>query len=249
MPYRLDHLNPPGLLQPQAAAHRRSATSPHVKWNTPRLRNLTRNCQTLHNSSVYESSRPPLHAERPTVGYPQPHPGVKPIPAGRLDPAVVLDSTPVAQLAVDNAIGKSTVDDYLAEGFTVLAARAPKLESALLAATMAGHSHISIDVEKSACVKYASAVTHSSSEAPSGEVTVNEQGRVTIPAQVRRAAGIETGVPLVVYVEDGRIVIETREQLADRIRRDVAAAWVGEGSVVDELIADRRAEAAREDSP
>jgi hypothetical protein len=54
-------------------------------------------------------------------------------------------------------------------------------------------------------------------------------------------------MPLVVYVEDGRIVIETREQLANRIRRDVAAAWTGAGSVVDELIADRRAEAARED--
>ena len=90
-------------------------------------------------------------------------------------------------------------------------------------------------------------MTHSTSEQPYGDATVNEQGRVTIPAQVRRAAGIEAGTPLVVYVEDGRIVIETREQLADRLRRDVAAGWVGEGSVVDELIADRRADAARED--
>ncbi len=70
---------------------------------------------------------------------------------------------------------------------------------------------------------------------------------MTIPAQVRRAVGIDVGMPLVIYVEDGRIVIETREQLAHRIRRDVAAAWTGAGSVVDELIADRRAEAARED--
>jgi bifunctional DNA-binding transcriptional regulator/antitoxin component of YhaV-PrlF toxin-antitoxin module len=70
---------------------------------------------------------------------------------------------------------------------------------------------------------------------------------VTIPVQVRRAAGIEAGVPLVAYVEDGRVVIETREQLADRIRRDVAATWTGTGPVVDELIADRRAEAAHED--
>ncbi|MGH4024743.1 MAG: AbrB/MazE/SpoVT family DNA-binding domain-containing protein [Pseudonocardiaceae bacterium] len=90
-------------------------------------------------------------------------------------------------------------------------------------------------------------MTQSASEPPRGDVTVNEQGRVTIPAQVRRAAGIEAGMPLVVYVEDGRIVIETREQLAERIRRDVAATWTGEGSVVDELIADRRAEAAREE--
>jgi AbrB family looped-hinge helix DNA binding protein len=68
---------------------------------------------------------------------------------------------------------------------------------------------------------------------------------VTIPAQIRRAAGIEAGTPLVMYVEDGRIVLETREQLAERIRRDVAAVWTGEGSVVNELIAERRAEAAR----
>jgi hypothetical protein len=49
------------------------------------------------------------------------------------------------------------------------------------------------------------------------------------------------------YVEDGRVVLETREQLVERIRRDVAASWTGEGSVVDELIADRRGEAAREE--
>ncbi|MEO7195517.1 MAG: AbrB/MazE/SpoVT family DNA-binding domain-containing protein [Pseudonocardiaceae bacterium] len=90
-------------------------------------------------------------------------------------------------------------------------------------------------------------MTHVPPECPGAEVSVNNQGRVTIPAQVRRAAGIKTGVPLVVYVEDGRVVIETREQLADRIRRDVAATWTGAGSVVDELISDRRADAARED--
>jgi DDE superfamily endonuclease len=56
-----------------------------------------------------------------------------------------LDGTRVAQLAVDNGIGKSTVYDYLHEGVTVLAARAPRLESALLAAKVAGHGHISID--------------------------------------------------------------------------------------------------------
>lgn len=37
------------------------------------------------------------------------------------------------------------------------------------------------------------------------------------------------------------MISETREQPAARLRRDVAASWVGEGSVVDELIADRRA--------
>jgi hypothetical protein len=56
-----------------------------------------------------------------------------------------LDGTRMAQLAADNGIGKSTVYSYLHEGIDVLAARAPKVESALLAAKMAGYEHVSID--------------------------------------------------------------------------------------------------------
>lgn len=56
-----------------------------------------------------------------------------------------LDDTRVGQLATDNHISKSTAYDYQHEGIKVLAARAPKLESALLAAKLAGHEHISID--------------------------------------------------------------------------------------------------------
>jgi hypothetical protein len=40
-------------------------------------------------------------------------------------------------------------------------------------------------------------------------------------------------------------VVETRDQLAARTRRDVARAGV-RGSVVDELLAERRADAARD---
>ena len=77
------------------------------------------------------------------------------------------------------------------------------------------------------------------------ETTVTPQGRVTIPAQLRREAGIEVGDTVIVHVEDGRVVVETRGQLAARTRRDVASAGRG-GSAVDELIAERRAETARE---
>jgi hypothetical protein len=51
----------------------------------------------------------------------------------------------MAQSACDNTISKPTAYDYRHEGTTVLAAHAPKLESALLAATTAGHDHTSID--------------------------------------------------------------------------------------------------------
>jgi hypothetical protein len=52
-----------------------------------------------------------------------------------------LDGTRMAQLTVDNAIGKSTAYTYLHEGISALAARAPHLQSALLAAKIAGHEH------------------------------------------------------------------------------------------------------------
>ena len=91
-------------------------------------------------------------------------------------------------------------------------------------------------------------MTENESSDLQAEVVVNPQGRVTIPSQLRRDAGIEVGSSLVMYVEDGRVVLESREQLAERLRRDVAESWRGDRnrSVVDELIADRRAEVAAE---
>ena len=56
-----------------------------------------------------------------------------------------LDGTRVKQLAADNTIGKSTAYAYLHEGIEVLAAQAPGLRSALLAAKAAGYSHVNID--------------------------------------------------------------------------------------------------------
>jgi DDE superfamily endonuclease len=56
-----------------------------------------------------------------------------------------LDGSRVAQLARDNTIAASTAYRYLHEGITVLAARKPSLHTALLAAKMAGHSHINLD--------------------------------------------------------------------------------------------------------
>jgi len=56
-----------------------------------------------------------------------------------------LDGTRVAQLAGDNAVGKSTAYDYLHEGIGLLAAEAPHLRTALLAAKMAGYDHVNID--------------------------------------------------------------------------------------------------------
>ena len=57
----------------------------------------------------------------------------------------MLDGTRIKQLATDNGIGKSTAYDYLHEGIDALAARAPSLKSALLAAKMAGYDYVLLD--------------------------------------------------------------------------------------------------------
>lgn len=56
-----------------------------------------------------------------------------------------LDGTRLAQLATDNQIAGSTAYRYLHEGIDVLAATAPRLRGALLAARAAGHTHVSVD--------------------------------------------------------------------------------------------------------
>lgn len=51
---------------------------------------------------------------------------------------------------------------------------------------------------------------------------------------------------MIAYVDDGRLILEPRGQLAARIQRSARTSRTGHGSVVDELIADRRSEATRE---
>lgn len=77
-------------------------------------------------------------------------------------------------------------------------------------------------------------------------ISVNDQGRVTIPAQLRRELGIEPGSSIIAYVDDGRLILEPRAHLVARIQRVAQESRTGDGSVVDELIAERRAEESRE---
>ncbi len=68
---------------------------------------------------------------------------------------------------------------------------------------------------------------------------LNANGRIVIPAAVRHELGLEPGTELTVSAEDGRVVLETRENLLRRIQAEVKAA-AGDRSLVDELIAERR---------
>jgi hypothetical protein len=67
---------------------------------------------------------------------------------------------------------------------------------------------------------------------------------------MRAELGLTPGSKVVAYVDGGRLVLEDRAHLLARIQDQVlrAAAEHGHpGSAVDELLAERRGEAARED--
>ncbi|PXW55881.1 MULTISPECIES: AbrB/MazE/SpoVT family DNA-binding domain-containing protein [Methylobacteriaceae] len=71
-------------------------------------------------------------------------------------------------------------------------------------------------------------------------------GKVVIPAKFRRELGIEVGDTVVMEVVDGELRIRSRDAAIAEIQK-LARSFVPEGvSVVDELISDRRAEAAKE---
>jgi hypothetical protein len=86
-----------------------------------------------------------LHAERERLGTRR---GTRVLSTYRQAVVVLrwfLDDTRMSALARDNAISVSTVYEYRDEGIAVLAARRPSLHGALLAAKLAGHSHVIVD--------------------------------------------------------------------------------------------------------
>lgn len=74
------------------------------------------------------------------------------------------------------------------------------------------------------------------------EVRVGLQGRLVIPASIRREMEIVPGEILIARIKDGQLVLEKREQVLARLKAtfDNVPADV---SLVDELIAERREEA------
>jgi AbrB family looped-hinge helix DNA binding protein len=75
---------------------------------------------------------------------------------------------------------------------------------------------------------------------------IGPQGRVVIPAELRRELGLEPGDTLMARVESRRLVLERRGEILDRLRSELREAAPPETSMVDELIAERRREARRE---
>lgn len=77
------------------------------------------------------------------------------------------------------------------------------------------------------------------------EVRVGEQGRVVIPAEIRRVLNLEVGSALIARVEADHLILEKRESVLNRLQSRFAAIPV-EVNLAGELIAERRAEALSE---
>ena len=76
---------------------------------------------------------------------------------------------------------------------------------------------------------------------------VNRQGRIVIPAECRAAAGLKPGDELIVEtVGEGQLRLSTARQAIKEAQAIVARYRKKGGDPVQELIEERRAEAARE---
>jgi AbrB family looped-hinge helix DNA binding protein len=76
-------------------------------------------------------------------------------------------------------------------------------------------------------------------------IVIGRQGRIVIPADVRRELGLAAGDRLHLHLADGRLVLERQSDAVAALRR-IGAVIPQTRSLVDELLAERRATAALE---
>jgi AbrB family looped-hinge helix DNA binding protein len=72
------------------------------------------------------------------------------------------------------------------------------------------------------------------------------QGRIVVPAEIRRELGLDEGSTLSASTRDGRLILEPRAVALERLRRRFAHVPPAT-SLSGELIADRTDEVRRED--
>lgn len=75
-------------------------------------------------------------------------------------------------------------------------------------------------------------------------IIMGAQGRLVVPAEIRKELGLEPGDELVVHAEEGRVVLERRVDAARRLRGLYASPRTQ--GLVEELLAERRRAAAAE---
>ena len=77
-------------------------------------------------------------------------------------------------------------------------------------------------------------------------VRVSEGGRIVVPAAIRHALNIEVGDQVTISLVDDEIRVLTKMQGIGQARALAARFLRDRPSMVDELIAERRSESARE---
>lgn len=85
-----------------------------------------------------------------------------------------------------------------------------------------------------------------SSQTKQAKARISPNGRIVIPAAIRQLLGVKPGDPILMEVEDGVLRLESYPTRIARIQREIAQYIPPGVSLADELIAERRAEARRE---
>ncbi|WP_419163980.1 AbrB/MazE/SpoVT family DNA-binding domain-containing protein [Candidatus Palauibacter sp.] len=93
---------------------------------------------------------------------------------------------------------------------------------------------------------YAALGSSPDSSVDTERVTIDEAGRLVVPARFRRALGIRGRQQLLVGLEGDTIRLRTVRGALARLQALAARNRQESGSVVDAFILERRAEAARE---
>jgi len=81
---------------------------------------------------------------------------------------------------------------------------------------------------------------------PSLRGHVSETGRLSLPAELRRAVGLERGGPVRIELVDGTIRIRTMKEVKDRIRALAQETGLAQKASVADFLGWRAAERARE---
>ena len=78
------------------------------------------------------------------------------------------------------------------------------------------------------------------------KVKLGSGGRIVIPAQYRKALHLKPGDELVISLRDGEVRLSTRREAIKRAQARISRQLPTDRDLAEELIQERRQEAARE---
>jgi AbrB family looped-hinge helix DNA binding protein len=77
---------------------------------------------------------------------------------------------------------------------------------------------------------------------------VSELGKMNIPAQIRRQAGLERGGPVMMTVVGDEIRLRPVRSVLTGLQTDADHVFAGSGDTVDGFLTERRTDAARDET-